>query len=93
MPAIGRSQSPPILLLEIKNILATFGAVMAVLIAIEIYHNISLYTEGHHNQPLAVKIVLGTALMAISRKVIMFDYNETTPEHTYGSAAWQSATT
>jgi len=79
--------NPPFFLLEIKDILATFGAFMAVLIAIEIYHNIILYTEDNHNQHLAVKIVLGTALMAISRKVIVFDFNETTPEHIYGSAA------
>ena len=79
--------SHPFMLLEIRDILATFGAFMAVLIAIEIYHNIILYTEDHHNQHLAVKIVLGTALMAISRKVIVFDFKETTPEHIYGSAA------
>lgn len=79
--------NPPFMLLEIKDILATFGAFMAVLIAIEIYHNIILYAEDHRDHRLAVKIVLGTALMAIARKVIVFDFNETTPEHIYGSAA------
>lgn len=79
--------SPPFMLLEIKDILATFGAFMAVLIAIEIYHNIILYAEDHRDHRLAVEIVLGTALMAISRKVIVFDFNETIPEHIYGSAA------
>lgn len=79
--------SHPFMLLEIRDILATFGAFMAVLIAIEIYHNIILYTEDHRDHRLAVEIVLGTALMAISRKVIVFDFNETTPEHIYGSAA------
>jgi Ca2+/Na+ antiporter len=63
------------------------GAFMAVLIAIEIYHNIILYAEDHRDHRLAVEIVLGTALMAISRKVIVFDFKETTPEHIYGSAA------
>jgi len=79
--------SHPFMLLEIRDILATFGAFMAVLIAIEIYHNIILYTEDHHNQHLAVKIVLGTALMAISRKVIVFEFKEIGPEYLYGSAA------
>ncbi|MDP3687265.1 MAG: phosphate-starvation-inducible PsiE family protein, partial [Sulfurimicrobium sp.] len=73
-------------LLEIKDILATFGAFMAVLIAIEIYHNILLYTEDHRNHHLAVEIVLGTALMAISRKVIVFEFSEVVPEYLYGSA-------
>jgi len=79
--------NPPFMLLEIKDILATFGAFMAVLIAIEIYHNIILYTQDHRDHHLAIEIVLGTALMAISRKVIVFDFNETIPEHIYGSAA------
>lgn len=82
-----RLMAPPFMLLEIKDILATFGAFMAVLIAIEIYHNIILYAQDHRDHRLAVEIVLGTALMAISRKVIVFDFNETVPEHIYGSAA------
>ncbi len=82
-----RLMAPPFMLLEIKDILATFGAFMAVLIAIEIYHNIILYAHEHRDHRLAVEIVLGTALMAISRKVIVFDFNEVTPEHIYGSAA------
>lgn len=81
-----RLMAPPFMLLEINDILATFGAFMAVLIAIEIYHNIILYTEDHRNQHLAVIIVLGTALMAISRKVIVFEFKEIGPEYLYGSA-------
>ena len=81
-----RLMQPPFMLLEIKDILATFGAFMAVLIAIEIYHNILLYTEDHRNHRLAVEIVLGTALMAISRKVIVFEFSEVGPEYLYGSA-------
>ena len=45
-----------------------FWCRMAVLIAIEIFHNIIIYVEDNHNQQLAVEIVLGTALMAIARK-------------------------
>lgn len=44
---------------------------MAVLIAIEIYHNIILYTQDHRDHRLAVEIVLGTTLMEISRKVMV----------------------
>jgi uncharacterized membrane protein (DUF373 family) len=79
--------SHPFMLLEIRDILATFGAFMAVLIAIEIYHNIILYAEDRHDNRLAVEIVLGTALMAISRKVIVFEFKEIGPEYIYGSAA------
>jgi uncharacterized membrane protein (DUF373 family) len=78
-----RLMAPPFMLLEIKDILATFGAFMAVLIAVEIFHNIILYVEDDHNRQLAVEIVLGTALMAIARKVIVLDFNEVGAEHVY----------
>lgn len=82
-----RLMAPPFMLLEIKDILATFGAFMAVLIAIEIFHNIIIYVEDNHNQQLAVEIVLGTALMAIARKVIVLDFNEVGSSHVYATAA------
>lgn len=79
--------APPVMLLEIKDIFATFGAFMAVLIAIEIYHNLILYTKGDHNPRLAVEIVLATALMAAARKVIIFDFNEMQAAYIYATAA------
>lgn len=82
-----RLMAPPFMLLEIKDILATFGAFMAVLIAVEIFHNIILYVEDNHNRHLAVEIVLGTALMAIARKVIVLDFNEVDAAHVYATAA------
>lgn len=82
-----RLVAPPFMLLEINDILATFGAFMAVLIAIEIYHNIILYVHDEHNRHLAVEIVLSTALMAIARKVIILDFSEVGPGHIYGTAA------
>lgn len=60
----------PTFLLEISDILATFGAFMAVLIAIEIFVNISIYLR---DDIIHVKIVVATALMAIARKVIIMD--------------------
>lgn len=68
-----RLMAPPVFLLNISDILATFGAFLAVLIAIEIFTNITLYIR---NDVLPVKLVVATALMAISRKVIIFDFNE-----------------
>ena len=92
-----RLMAPPFMLLEISDILATFGAFMAVLIAIEIYHNIILYVHSYHDYRLAAEIVLVTALMAVARKVIILDFKEVSPEHVYGTAAsrsrWSSAIT
>jgi uncharacterized membrane protein (DUF373 family) len=64
---------PPMFVLNISDILATFGAFMAVLIAIEIFVNINLYLR---HDVIHVKIVLATALMAIARKVIILDLKE-----------------
>jgi uncharacterized membrane protein (DUF373 family) len=75
---------PPYFLLSITDMLATFGAFLAVLIAIEIYLNISLYLRS---DVIPVKLVVATALMAISRKVIVFDFKYLQPDYVYASAA------
>ncbi len=79
-----RLKTPPVFLLSISDILATFGAFLAVLIAIEIFINITLYIR---NDVLPVNLVVATALMAISRKVIIFDFKELTPMYILATAA------
>jgi uncharacterized membrane protein (DUF373 family) len=74
---------PPFLMLTIGDMLATFGAFMAVLIAIEIFVNIIVYLR---DDVIHVKIVLATALMAIARKVIIFDYDVISPEYVWATA-------
>ena len=77
-------KTPPIFILTISDMLATFGAFMAVLIAIEILINITVYLRG---DVIHVKIVMATALMAVARKVIVLDFETTTPPYIYGLAA------
>jgi uncharacterized membrane protein (DUF373 family) len=79
-----RLMLPPLFLLSISDILATFGAFLAVLIAIEIFINITIYIR---NDVLPVKLVVATALMAISRKVIIFDFKELTSMYILATAA------
>lgn len=74
---------PPFLLLNISDILTTFGAFMAVLIAIEIFLNISLYLR---EDVIHVKLVVATALMAIARKVIIFDFKTLGSEYVWATA-------
>ena len=66
------------MLLNISDILATFGAFMAVLIAIEIFVNIVSYLQDN---VIHIKIVLATAFMAVARKVIVLDYKETSADY------------
>jgi uncharacterized membrane protein (DUF373 family) len=79
-----RLMEPPFLLLSISDILATFGAFLAVLIAIEIFINITLYLK---TDVIPVRLVVATALMAISRKVIIFDFENITPVLVLATAA------
>lgn len=75
---------PPFLLLQINDILATFGAFLAVLIAIEIFINISMYLSTN---VIPVRLVVATALMAIARKVIIFDFDRISPPYIYSTAS------
>lgn len=73
----------PRFVLSISDILATFGAFMAVLIAIEIFVNIVMYLR---EDIIHVKIVVATALMAIARKVIILDFKETSADFVWATA-------
>ncbi len=84
-----RLTSPPQFILTIGDILATFGAFMVVLIAIEIFQNIILYLR---DDVIHVKIVLSTALMAIARKVIVLDYDELAPMYVFATGVVLLAT-
>lgn len=79
-----RLVEPPFFFLQINDIFATFGAFLAVLIGIEIFINISMYLSTNI---IPVRLVIATALMAISRKVIIFDFDKITPPYIYGTAA------
>jgi uncharacterized membrane protein (DUF373 family) len=56
---------------------------MAVLIAIEIFINITIYLRDN---VIHVKIVIATAMMAIARKVIILDLDTTPAEYLWGIA-------
>ena len=79
-----RLMQPPIGLLNVGDIFAVFSAFMVVLIAIEIFINIRLYLGSN---TLPIKLVLATALMAIARKVIVLDLNNTPAIYVFAIAA------
>ncbi|MBD3678852.1 MAG: phosphate-starvation-inducible PsiE family protein [Rhodobacteraceae bacterium] len=79
-----RVTQPPFMLLQISDLLATFGSFLAVLIAIEIFVNISMYLSTN---VIPVRLVVATALMAIARKVIIFDYEQITPPYIFATAS------
>jgi uncharacterized membrane protein (DUF373 family) len=77
-------RTSPQFILTISDMLATFGAFMAVLIAIEIFVNITIYLR---EDIIHVKIVMATALMAIARKVIILDIDKVEPQYIYSIAS------
>lgn len=79
---------PSFLELRARDIIVAFGAFLAVLIAIEIFMNITLYLR---DDVVHVKLVIATALMAIARKVIIFDFDKIQPMYILATAAVVSA--
>ena len=57
---------------------------MAVLIAIEIFVNITIYLR---EDVIHVKIAMARALMAIARKVIILDLDKLKPPYLWGLAS------
>ena len=78
-----RLRKPPLFLLKIGDILFLLGAILVVLIAIEIFLNITLYLR---DDVIHVRLVVATALMAIARKVIVFDFKEISPQYIFATA-------
>ncbi len=74
----------PVFLLDINDMFSVFGAFLAVLIAIEIFMNIILYLKDN---VIHVNLVVATALMAIARKVIVFDFETLDVLYVFASAA------
>ena len=65
-------------------LISVFGSFVVVLIAIEIFMNIVFYLK---QDAIHVPLVLATALTAIARKVIIFDYKVSSPHYIYATAA------
>jgi uncharacterized membrane protein (DUF373 family) len=70
--------------LRAREIIVVFGSFLAVLIAIEIFLNITLYLR---DDVVHVRLVVATALMAIARKVIIFDFEKTQPMYILSTGA------
>ncbi|MGE0623660.1 MAG: phosphate-starvation-inducible PsiE family protein [Pseudomonadales bacterium] len=74
----------PLGMLTVSDIFQLFGAFLVVLIAIEIFVNIRMYLGTN---ALPVQLVIATALMAIARKVIVLDFEQTDAPYILAIAA------
>jgi uncharacterized membrane protein (DUF373 family) len=65
--------TPPVVLLEINEILEIFGFFLLILIGVELLETIKAYLRTN---VIHVEVVLEVALIAIARKVIILDLKE-----------------
>ena len=65
--------TPPILLLDIEELLEIFGLFMLVLIGIELLETIKAYFKEN---VVHVEVVLTVAMIAVARKVIILDVKD-----------------
>ena len=75
---------PPVMLLNLEELLEVFGFFLMVLIGIELMETIKAYL---HENRIQAEVVFLAALVAISRKIIIIDYDKLTPAHLFGLAA------
>jgi uncharacterized membrane protein (DUF373 family) len=76
--------SPPVILLEINELLDIFGLFLLVLLGIELVSTLKTYLT--ENQ-VHVEVVFAVALIAIGRKVIILDVKELSSLSLMGIAA------
>lgn len=76
--------SPPSTVFNADNMLVTLGSFLAVLIAIEIFLNVIFLLR---RDSIHVPLVLATALTAVARKVIIFDYADASSTKLFAMAA------
>jgi uncharacterized membrane protein (DUF373 family) len=67
--------NPPLLLLEIHELLELFGLFMLILIGVELFETVQTY---HLQRIIRVEVVISVAVIAICRKVIILDYKSLT---------------
>ncbi|RKH67177.1 phosphate-starvation-inducible E-like protein [Corallococcus sp. AB049A] len=65
--------TPPILILEVDELLEIFGFVLLILIGVELLETIKAYLRDN---VVHVEIVLEVALIAVARKVIVLDLSK-----------------
>jgi len=76
--------SPPVLFLEVAELLEVFGLFLLVLIGIELFETMEIYIKEN---VVHVEVVLTVALIAIARKVIILDLKKMDSSTLTGIAA------
>lgn len=81
---------PPILLLDVKEMLTVFAFFLMVLIGLELVETVKMYFE---EDAFHVEVVVLVAIIAVARKIIVMDYKTITYEMLLSVAALMLALT
>lgn len=63
--------TPPVMLLEIRDLVELFGMFLLVLIGLELFESMQAF---HRERIIRVEVVIMVAIIAMARKVIIMDY-------------------
>lgn len=75
---------PPFLLLNIDEMIEVFSFFLMVLIGLELVESVKAYLE---HEKFTAEVVILVALVAVSRKIIILNYEEMSPEKLLGISA------
>jgi uncharacterized membrane protein (DUF373 family) len=75
---------PPVMMLNLEEMLEVFGFFLMVLIGLELLESIKAYLDKSR---VHVEVVFLVAIVAASRKIIILDYKTVTSDMLYGIAA------
>ena len=76
--------TPPLILLQVEELLDLFGFILIILVGIELMETIKGYLR---EQVVRLEVVLDVALIAVARKIIIFEIKEAAPLAAFGIAA------
>jgi len=75
---------PPVMLLNLEEMLEVFGFFLMVLIGVELLETLKAYFDENR---VHAEVVFLVAMVAVARKVIILDYSKITAPLLYGVAA------
>ncbi|VGO17882.1 hypothetical protein PDESU_06484 [Pontiella desulfatans] len=77
-------KEPPVMLLNVKEMMEVFGFILMVVIGLELLETIKAYLD---KKVVHVEVVLLVAVVAVARKIIILDYYEVSPQMLYAVSA------
>ncbi len=76
--------APPALIVDAEGLMELFSLILILLIGVELIHGVKAYLD---DQVIHVELILLIAIIAISRKVVVWDFDKHSHNELYSLAA------